>query len=71
MEAHTRQCRTPQLAPVVCQLTTQSGYARKGGILPHRYHATYQSMGSKHYWTVFGILWFSMERRMNMRSIDT
>ncbi len=25
MEAHTRQCRTPQLAPVVCQLTTQSG----------------------------------------------
>jgi len=30
MEAHTRQCRTPQLAPVVCQLTTQSGRAVKG-----------------------------------------
>jgi len=30
MEAHTRQCRTPLLAPVVCQLTTQSGHAGKG-----------------------------------------
>lgn len=26
MEAHTRQCKTPFLAPVVCQLTTHSGH---------------------------------------------
>lgn len=24
MKAHTRQCRTPLLAPVVCQLTTEA-----------------------------------------------
>lgn len=30
MKAHTRQCRIPLLAPVVSQLTTQSGLAGKG-----------------------------------------
>jgi len=39
MEAHTRQCRTPLLAPVVCQLTTQSRHAGKDSRHVHRGYA--------------------------------
>jgi hypothetical protein len=45
MEAHTRQCRTPQLAPVVCQLTTQSGHAGKGGEHVHWRYAACDMIG--------------------------
>jgi len=47
MEAHTRQCRTPLLAPVVCQLTTQRRHAGKGStrVHPISEHVVYYLLG--------------------------
>jgi len=45
MAVHTRQCRTPQLAPVVCQLTTQSRHAGTGSEHVHWEYAACTIIG--------------------------